>query len=634
MMKGRILGRLFFVFIIALCAGASVQSSWATDEQSASPQTQAVHFNYGEFNLLPVMDGGRLKPLQSFAALKLEAFSGQDTFEGMSPEEWLALSLFDPARASDLKLFSVRNKNLRAQLGLDNDAGVRVSLGTLQGAISNLEDQIKPLLDRPAKDLNADQKALLDLYKNVRDYTNLIHSFSVFLPLNVRLPEGFRPAERFYDLFLQENFIQLSLKKIIDEKGTDPSVYSEDEQRLAAAGFLLMQMRMAGEANNAFAVLPVLREDGQHEWLSPWHSVLGPFRDQVDERLKAWERLSEAYRSGDVQGWDEALAALKAGYAGETAVNAQRFAAENFYRIYKPFRWVMGLYGLSFLLAFFYAVRPQVRYLQGSIGFGVFGAAVHGLSLLGRIYILGRPPVGTLYESVLFVSLISLGLGLLLSLKRRDGFGLMAGSAAAMALLFLAPLVAPQGDDLQVLVAVLNTDFWLATHVLCISMGYGVCLLAAGVAHTDLFMRAFRQDSLGLRLQELMYRISLAALLFTAVGTVLGGIWADQSWGRFWGWDPKENGALLIVLWLIWVLHGRYSGQLTQLGFAVTLALLNVVVALAWFGVNLLNVGLHSYGFTGGLALGLGIFCIAEFAVIGFMVLVILLRKKGAARAV
>jgi ABC-type transport system involved in cytochrome c biogenesis permease subunit len=186
------------------------------------------------------------------------------------------------------------------------------------------------------------------------------------------------------------------------------------------------------------------------------------------------------------------------------------------------------------------------------------------------------------------------------------------GSGAAALLLLIAPVALPGGDSLEVLVAVLNTNFWLATHVLCITAGYGASIVCACLAHVALAVR----DDPDRRLAPLVYRTSLIALLLMAVGTVLGGIWADQSWGRFWGWDPKENGALLICLWLVWAQHGRISGHLDQTGFWIVLAALNVIVALSWFGVNLLSVGLHSYGFTSGMAGGLAAFCALEFMVI------------------
>ncbi len=113
--------------------------------------------------------------------------------------------------------------------------------------------------------------------------------------------------------------------------------------------------------------------------------------------------------------------------------------------------------------------------------------------------------------------------------------------------------------------------------------------------------------------------LTVLSLLFTAIGTILGGVWADQSWGRFWGWDPKENGALWIVLWLSWLLHGRLTDGMGERGFAALLALSNCIVALSWFGVNLLNTGLHSYGFTDNAAYGLFAFCLIECLLVALL---------------
>jgi len=111
--------------------------------------------------------------------------------------------------------------------------------------------------------------------------------------------------------------------------------------------------------------------------------------------------------------------------------------------------------------------------------------------------------------------------------------------------------------------------------------------------------------------------MTLIALFFTLFGTILGGIWADQSWGRFWGWDPKENGALLIVMWQLMMIHMRLTAMVKPHGFALGMILNNIIVIIAWFGVNLLNIGLHSYGFAEGIALNLIIFISAEL-ILGF----------------
>jgi ABC-type transport system involved in cytochrome c biogenesis permease subunit len=164
---------------------------------------------------------------------------------------------------------------------------------------------------------------------------------------------------------------------------------------------------------------------------------------------------------------------------------------------------------------------------------------------------------------------------------------------------FIGLKYAVDGDTLGMLVAVLNSNFWLATHVTTITIGYGVSLVAGLMAHLYLIFSIVNPDKEKLnKIFNNTYGLTLMALFFTLFGTILGGIWADQSWGRFWGWDPKENGALLIVLWHLMMLHLRISGMVQQLGYAFGVSLVNIVVAIAWFGVNLLNVGLHSYGFT------------------------------------
>jgi cytochrome c biogenesis factor len=96
----------------------------------------------------------------------------------------------------------------------------------------------------------------------------------------------------------------------------------------------------------------------------------------------------------------------------------------------------------------------------------------------------------------------------------------------------------------------------------------------------------------------MIYAIICFATLFSFVGTVLGGIWADQSWGRFWGWDPKENGALIIVLWNILILHARMGGMVRERGLANLAIFGNIVTTWSFFGTNMLGVGLHSYGRT------------------------------------
>jgi ABC-type transport system involved in cytochrome c biogenesis permease subunit len=148
--------------------------------------------------------------------------------------------------------------------------------------------------------------------------------------------------------------------------------------------------------------------------------------------------------------------------------------------------------------------------------------------------------------------------------------------------------------------AVLDSNFWLGTHVVSITIGYSGTFLAGilAIVYTLRKHLAPAPDPAATRsLVDMTYGIICFALLFSFVGTVLGGIWADQSWGRFWGWDPKENGALLIVLWNAIILHCRWGDFIREKGIMAMAIFGNIITSLSWFGVNMLGIGLHSYGF-------------------------------------
>jgi len=163
-----------------------------------------------------------------------------------------------------------------------------------------------------------------------------------------------------------------------------------------------------------------------------------------------------------------------------------------------------------------------------------------------------------------------------------------------------------------VLQAVLDTNFWLATHVTAVTVGYSAGMLAAMLGSFYLIAKAFgfRRDQRAFYsgLGRMVYGVLCFGVIFSTVGTILGGIWANDSWGRFWGWDPKENGALTIVLWELIILHARMGGYLRAFGVAMASVFGTAVVASSWWGVNLLGVGLHSYGFTSGILWALLIF--------------------------
>jgi ABC-type transport system involved in cytochrome c biogenesis permease subunit len=167
---------------------------------------------------------------------------------------------------------------------------------------------------------------------------------------------------------------------------------------------------------------------------------------------------------------------------------------------------------------------------------------------------------------------------------------------------------------------VLDTNFWLATHVTAITIGYGAGMFAALLANVYVvtkLLRVKRHDrDFHASLARMVYGVLCFGVIFATVGTILGGIWANESWGRFWGWDPKENGALLIVITELVILHARMGGILREELWVLATAFLGSVVAFSWWGVNLLGVGLHSYGFTSGIQRALWTYYAIQWGVV------------------
>jgi ABC-type transport system involved in cytochrome c biogenesis permease subunit len=199
----------------------------------------------------------------------------------------------------------------------------------------------------------------------------------------------------------------------------------------------------------------------------------------------------------------------------------------------------------------------------------------------------------------------------------------VAAGAGFLALLIgykmTTSVVSFKGDTFTVLVAVLDTNFWLATHVTCVAAGYSATFLA-GFLGMVYVVRGLFSPSLtprvGRDITRMIYGTICFAIFFSFFGTVLGGLWADDSWGRFWGWDPKENGALIIVLWNALVLHALWGRIIADRGLAVLAIAGNIATAWSWFGVNELGVGLHSYGFTEGVLLYLGMWVALQIGLI------------------
>jgi len=403
---------------------------------------------------------------------------------------------------------------------------------------------------------------------------------------------------------------QSSMLEMIDQKdASDRTVY---EKQLYEISRNILRFEEISYLK-ALKFIPPSNNSESGEWLSPFDFILKgiPANENQEAILNSLQMYLANRLAGNDLEMSSALNRYEMALSTFQGINVKvdNLKKETWMNRINLFYISLGLYLLSFIfLLISWMIKPillnRVAYLLL-----IFGTVIHGYGIFLRMQIMERPPVTTLYESVIFVSLIIMALAVLLEYFRKDGLGTFVGSVSGSVLHYVGFSYAADGDTLGMLVAVLNSNFWLATHVTTITIGYGASLMAGCVGHLYLIQEIRGVNSASLKsIFSNLFGITLLALFFTLFGTILGGIWADQSWGRFWGWDPKENGALLIVLWQLMMIHMRLSGLAKPKEFALGMALNNIIVALAWFGVNLLQVGLHSYGFDDGVARNLFMF--------------------------
>lgn len=508
------------------------------------------------FESLAIQDGGRLKPLATYARFTLLRLSGRTTVpageETLSATEWLVDCLFRPQVAAGYKVFLVDDPEVMDALGLRRTAKRdRYSYNDLRPARAALLELARQYAGQPPENREHSETQLLRLAENFLEYEALTAGdggaarLALVPPGNPARTDWLTPAEA-----LQGG------------AGEEPA-------RLAAQ----------------FAELAAAAED--------------PARFGTAARAFA----SAARTAAGARGQDGRVA-LEVWY-----YRLQVLGVPVFYGLAR------ALYMLAFLAAALFWLRPRSRATTWVVpGLLAAPTLILAAGIALRCVIRQRPPVTTLYETILFVTVSAVVVALAAEWATRRRVALsLAPVIGALGLFLAGKHEAIEGvDTMPALVAVLDTNFWLSTHVTTITLGYAAGLLAAAIAHV--FVAA---KLLGLKRDEpefyaavtrTVYGVLCFGLLFSTVGTVLGGIWAAESWGRFWGWDPKENGALLIVLWGLLIVHARLGGYIRDYGINLAALVGGMVVAFSWFGVNLLGVGLHSYGFTNGAFTGLVIF--------------------------
>ena len=371
-----------------------------------------------------------------------------------------------------------------------------------------------------------------------------------------------------------------------------------DKTKLDDVAQMIQRYEHLSEMAYVLAV-PPLQPNGE------WHSVgNGLLRSvgigEIHPIVIEYAIVGDAYRANDRPLFNRHVQLMTDWFAKEQPNTAKRASFEFLFNRLQPFSQSMTLYILAFLLACASWLAASNILRRSAFYVLLLALAIHTFGLVSRMYLQERPPVTNLYSSAIFIGWGAVIVALILERIFKDGIGAACAGAIGFVTLIIAHHLAGSGDTLEMLQAVLDTNIWLATHVVAITTGYSAMFLAGMLAIIyvvrGVFTRSLKKQTAD-SLARMTYGVVCFATLFSFVGTVLGGIWADQSWGRFWGWDPKENGAVLIVLWCAITLHARWGGFIRQRGLMIMALFGNIVTSFSWFGVNMLGVGLHSYGF-------------------------------------
>ena len=635
-------------------------------------------FHVRGFGRLPVLLNGRVQPFDSIGRNSLLQIrsTGDIPLEEtpswkfwhhpkkLGSTEWLLEVFFKPGLADTRPIFLIHHPDLISELKL-GDKGVEKSglryytFNQLKPVLNEIGEQSRKAQEVEDTQRTTYQKQVLKLANAVVLYQRLKSSLE---------PEGETNLAQLVEEYKSSLPAGLAAFRAQQAGGkADP----EALERFTAPARMFDQM-----ANFAYPlVIPPLNPAAdRNSWVNMGVSLLGTIRTgEIHPAALFYARMATAYTGGDAVEFNSAAAGYKNWLGPKFALEVAKGRAEFYYNQVKAFLHATIIYIFAFVLAggalLTYGVWPGFSESLRRSSYYLIALAliVHTFGLVFRMVLEGRPPVTNLYSSAIFIGWGACVLGLVLERIYKVGLGSAVAGLAGFVTLLIAHNLALGGDTMEMLRAVLDTNFWLATHVVVVTLGYASTFVAGllalayivlgiftpllsqrlaprnavprgiGVgpaegtpsgAGTAALSRETGETDLGNALARMVYGIVCFATLFSFTGTVLGGIWADQSWGRFWGWDPKENGALLIVLWNAIILHARWGGLVRERGLMNLAVFGNIVTSFSWFGVNMLGIGLHSYGFMEAAFRWLMLFIGSQLAVIALGCLPLRLWKS------
>ncbi|MFM7606553.1 MAG: cytochrome c biogenesis protein [Prosthecobacter sp.] len=590
------------------------------------------------FASIPAQESGRIKPLENIATYRLLRFRARRSLwltengemdgkpitdpatqkhivkeEGkpikLSATEWLLMSWFRPDIAKLVPLFKVDNSSAITELGLTAKAKRdQYTFAEIEPARQTLMEKMGKYREIPSKKQTPEQRMIVQLAANFLDYEMITGHFDF-----IRSPVGDKldqlPAGIEKPLRLSKSLNALA-NAVRTSGGPPMQIPWFRDFGQAALGAM-----MSGNPEQQLRIFPP-GPKVKEVWHGPGETIFGAINGEkeVDSEQLGWlSAYEEVYLAlPDAAKFKAASKALltKIQEAAKARNEAQLIALERHSIRADYFFYAQWIFLVGFVAVALSWIAPGTKLEKSTkIAAWLLLVTATGYAITGvivRCLIMQRPPITTLYETILFIGASVALFGLLAEWITRRGLGLLVAAIGGTASMFLAIQfeASEAADTLRQLEAVLITNFWLSTHVPLINLGYAACMVAALVSMIYFIQRLVgkigpKSDE-GRFLTRVAYGFICCGLFLALVGTVLGGIWANYSWGRFWGWDPKENGALMICLMCLVILHARMGGHIREVGLHNCNLILGCIVVFSWFGVNQLGVGLHAYGFTDG----------------------------------
>jgi ABC-type transport system involved in cytochrome c biogenesis permease subunit len=577
------------------------------------PPRERSEYNLNAFGDLPTLVNGRIKPLDTVARTSLLVLQGRQrvkTPDGrtLQPAEWLLDVIYRPEIANSYQHFEIVHPDVLALLNLTAEEGAGKKRFSFTQFSKGLEE-----LDRQAKFADAVESAVRNPFQ--RAVVQLRNNIILFQRLQSSLVapgiDDFLGKLARFDTIVPAGLAAAKAQRAGE---------SHDEN----AARLVRDLSVSFASMESFGyLLPMPPATGKSD-PTGWRNTGAALREsmangRIDPAVASYVAIGQAWRAYQPAEFNRLVQEYRAGLDREIPDLMRKSDVESLFNSSQPFYTSSVLYVTAFLVAVFSWLRWPGALGRTAFWLTTLAWLLSTAGIVARMWIEGRPPVTNLYSSALFVGWGAVALCLVLEVTYKNAIGSVAAGLIGFGTLLIAHHLSLGGDTMEMMRAVLDSNFWLATHVVTVTIGYSATYLAGFLALIyvvrGVFTRSLDQATAD-ALNRMVYGIICFATLFSFVGTVLGGIWADQSWGRFWGWDPKENGALIIVLWNALILHARWGGLVKARGLMNLAIFGNIVTSWSWFGVNMLGVGLHSYGFMDSAFWWLMLFVCSQLAFI------------------